>query len=171
MLPPRTEKPYCIYRLAVSCRDILDANYIWKNVRRTHAHTSCRSMGRALSQIQSILPPSFLCDSRTSDKPQVINMAARAFLSLCFYCKCVFKCCGGNPSSIRIQSHTKIHGTLLKRVKCCDFYLSPGPSKRPFTHPDRYVRNMKYVFYSRAMESLEERGENCWVSLFNMGNI
>lgn len=104
-------------------------------------------MGRALSQIQSILPPSFLGDSRTSDKPQqVINMTARAFLSLYFTANACLNAVGGTPQSIRIQSHTKIHGNLLKRVKCCDFFLSPGPSKHPFTHPDRYVRNMKYVF-------------------------
>lgn len=47
----------------------------------THAQTSCRSMGRALGQIQSILPPSFLRDSTAPDKPkQVIKVTAPAAL-------------------------------------------------------------------------------------------
>ena len=148
----------------MSGRDILDANYIWKNVRRTHAHTSCRSMGRALSQIQSILPPSFLCDSRTPDKPQqVINMTALAFLYISTANDCLTAV--ERPSSITIQSHSKIQGTLPKKVHFCDVLCPWGPSKRPFSHPDRCVWSLVMEWLQEGLKLLFFSNHFLWVTL------
>lgn len=40
------------------CKGICNVNYIWENVRQTHAHTSCGSIGRAASQ-EPVSSPSF----------------------------------------------------------------------------------------------------------------